>query len=214
MIFPSYFLSQKGVSWYKFHHDIALNTLTSSSHLLLNLFSFARGKELLKHQQESFSQCEIVLLNLSFFPQHPIISTVAIAGSDSCFSRYLFAALWGFCPSSLLTRFLAILLLTTQMWILFHIILIVINWLIHNMKIIRQIFLEEMFPWFPCRWDPMQWWAQVLKSKGMWCKQEIHKLISWAFRLGFRWKWVCVNGEWLLVDKLLTLLEGTHPFHG
>ena len=87
--------------------------------------------------------------------------------------------------------------------------LIVITWLIPNMKIrIRQIFLDEMFPWFLCRCD------QVLKSKGMWCKQEIHKLISWACRLGFRWKWVYVNGEWLLVDKLLTLLEGTHPFHG
>ena len=102
-----FFQSPNGVSWYKFHHDIAWNTLTSSSHLLLNLFSFARGKELLKHQQESFSQCEIVLLNLSFFPQHPIISTVAIAGSDSCFSRYLFAVLWGFHPSSPLTRCLS-----------------------------------------------------------------------------------------------------------
>ena len=93
--------------------------------------------------------------------------------------------------------------------------LIVITWLIHNMKIrIRQIFLEEMFPWFPCRWDHMQWWAQVLKSKGVWCKQKVHKLISWACRLGFRWKWVCVNGQWLLVDKLLTLSEGARPFHG
>ena len=83
--------ASRGSMWKTAIKIVLIVTVVAS--LLLNLFSFARGKELLKHQQESFSQCEIVLLNLSFFPQHPIISTGAIAGSDSCFSRYLFAAL-------------------------------------------------------------------------------------------------------------------------
>lgn len=106
-----FFQYPTGASQYKVHHDITLNTLTSS-HLLLSPFFLARCKELHKHQQESFSPYGTVLLNLSFFPQHPTIP--AIAGSDSCLPRDMVVVLWNFHPSYPLTRFLKSFLLTTQ----------------------------------------------------------------------------------------------------
>ena len=72
-----FFQSPTGVYWYKAHHDITLNTLTSSSHLLLSPFFLARCKELHKHQQKSFSPCGTVLLNLFLFP----------TPHNSCYSR-------------------------------------------------------------------------------------------------------------------------------
>ena len=154
-------------------------------------------------------------------PSKPLFLSPTPHNQYCCYSRewLLFLEIFvcsplRFSPFISLDKILKSFFSQHKMQILFHIILIVINWLIHSMKIVGQIFLEEMFPWFPCRWDHMQWWARVLKSKGVWCKQKVHKLISWACRLGFRWKWVCVNGQWLLVDKLLTLSEGARPFHG
>ena len=97
---------------YKVHHAVAWNSLTLSSHLLLSQFFLTRGKELLKHQQESFSHCGTVLLNLCFLPQHPTISwssTAATAVRESRLARDLVAILWGFQPSSPLTSFLTVL---------------------------------------------------------------------------------------------------------